>query len=53
LRQLRKSGAELDGLPDGVVAHLDAALDILQRTMAEYKKEKRKASKRKVAPNQT
>ncbi len=30
LRQLRKRGAELDGLPDGVVAHLDAAIDLLQ-----------------------
>jgi hypothetical protein len=42
LRQLRKRGAELDGLPDGVVAHLDAAIDLLQ------------ASKRATtAPNQT
>ncbi len=53
LRQLRKRGAELDGLPDGVVAHMDAAIDILQRTVVVAKKEKRKASKRATAPKQS
>ncbi len=46
LRQLRESGVKLAGLPDGVLDHLNAAIEILQGTVAEARKKNGKKGKK-------
>jgi hypothetical protein len=48
MRRLRETGAKLAGLPEGVITHLESAIEIMKGAVPS-KKAKRQAAKRKPA----